>query len=128
MKIIERIENQNVNQNNQNYNVLVILTNGNINDMQDTVDLIVKGSRLAFSIIVVGIGNGSFEDIRKLDVDHKSLTDRSGNKLQRDIVQFVPFSEYYNLPQRIVKEFLVKISKELTNFYLLKNIVPNPPA
>ena len=128
VKIIERIENQNVNQNNQNYNVLVILTNGNINDMQDTVDLIVKGSRLAFSIIVVGIGDGSFEDIRKLDVDHKSLTDRSGNKLQRDIVQFVPFSEYCNLPQRIVKEFLVKISKELTNFYLLKNIVPNPPA
>lgn len=40
------------------YYVLLVVTDGRINDFQDTVDLIVKASSLPLSILFVGVGNG----------------------------------------------------------------------
>lgn len=40
------------------YYVLLILTDGRINDYQDAVDLIVKASSLPLSILFVGVGDG----------------------------------------------------------------------
>lgn len=47
---------------NRSYSVLVILTVGNINDMQDTIDALVDASRLPLSIILVGIKDKSLPD------------------------------------------------------------------
>ena len=44
----------------QKYFVLLILTDGLINDMQNTVDAIVAASTLPFSIIIVGVGTADF--------------------------------------------------------------------
>lgn len=43
------------------YFVLLILTDGNIHDMKETVELIVDASRLPCSIIIVGVGNNNFD-------------------------------------------------------------------
>ena len=43
------------------YYVLLILTDGKINDYEDTVDLIVKASTLPLSILFVGVGDGEEE-------------------------------------------------------------------
>jgi hypothetical protein len=40
------------------YYVLLVVTDGRINDYQDTVDLLVKASSLPLSILFVGVGNG----------------------------------------------------------------------
>jgi hypothetical protein len=40
------------------YYVLLIVTDGKINDYQDTVDLIVKAANLPLSLLFVGVGNG----------------------------------------------------------------------
>lgn len=40
------------------YYVLLIITDGQINDFQDTVDLIVKAASLPLSILFVGVGDG----------------------------------------------------------------------
>jgi Mg-chelatase subunit ChlD len=40
------------------YYVLLVITDGRINDYQDTVDLIVKASTLPLSILFVGVGDG----------------------------------------------------------------------
>jgi hypothetical protein len=42
------------------YNILLIITDGEIHDMEATKDLIVAGSHLPFSIIIVGVGEESF--------------------------------------------------------------------
>jgi len=39
------------------YYVLLVVTDGKINDFQDTVDLIVKASTLPLSIMFIGVGN-----------------------------------------------------------------------
>jgi vacuolar-type H+-ATPase subunit F/Vma7 len=46
----------NVSQNNQKYIILLIITDGVISDMDDTIDEIVKGSSLPLSIIIIGVG------------------------------------------------------------------------
>lgn len=76
----------------QLYQVLLILTDGEIHDMQKTVDLIVGNTNLPLSIIIVGVGNADFTNMNILDGDN-GLFDSKGRKANRDIVQFVPFNQ-----------------------------------
>ena len=50
----------NCSQQQQKYTVLVILTDGEINDMPQTIDAIVRASNLPLSIIIIGVGNANF--------------------------------------------------------------------
>lgn len=52
-----------------------------------------KASGLPMSIIIVGVGKEGFEAMDELDGDDGRLSAR-GRYVQRDIVQFVPFSKY----------------------------------
>ena len=47
----------------------MILTDGVISDMDDTVNAIVDASFLPMSIIIVGVGNADFADMEILDAD-----------------------------------------------------------
>ena len=57
------------------YNILLILTDGQIDDMPKTKELIVELSHLPCSIIIVGIGEEDFSKMDVLDGDHHILTD-----------------------------------------------------
>ncbi|OMJ92778.1 hypothetical protein SteCoe_4412 [Stentor coeruleus] len=127
-KVILDVERQNVSQNNQQYTILLILTDGEIHDMEETVKWIVRGSASALSIVIVGIGNETFTKMTILDADKEPLVDLDGKKMVRDIVQFVPFRDLDNSPYRLVKEVLDEIPREIVNFFRIKNIVPNPPV
>jgi hypothetical protein len=68
------------------------LTDGIINDMQATIDEIVRGSGLPLSIIIIGVGSADFDVMEQLDGDITPLySDKLQRYNQRDIVQFVPF-------------------------------------
>jgi hypothetical protein len=69
------------------YSVLLIITDGVIRDIEATKEEIVKASSLPLSIIVVGVGYDSFEEMKILDSDHQMLCDRHGKYAKRDIVQ-----------------------------------------
>ena len=73
------------------YHCLIILTDGDIHDMKETVDLIVELSKYPVSIIIIGVGNEEFEKMKFLDSDDKVLRNTSGQAALRDIVQFVRF-------------------------------------
>lgn len=51
----------------------MIITDGIINDMQKTIDQIVRGSSLPLSIIIVGVGSDEFESMEILDADENPL-------------------------------------------------------
>ena len=76
------------------YHVILMLTDGCIHDMRETIDLIVKASDLPLSIIIIGIGNANFKNMEILDADEFELTDSYRNKAKRDIVQFVKYNDY----------------------------------
>jgi hypothetical protein len=42
-------------------------------DLQETIDEIVVASTLPISVIIVGIGNGNFSALQKLDADVEPL-------------------------------------------------------
>jgi len=55
-----RCEASEVSNQNQCYQILLILTDGVINDLQKTIDEIVRGSNNPLSIVIVGVGDADF--------------------------------------------------------------------
>ena len=58
---------------NQQYHILMIITDGVISDMQATIDEIVRGSNLPLSIVIVGVGSADFSSMDVLDADDEPL-------------------------------------------------------
>ena len=62
-----------VSQRRQRYNILMIITDGLINDIETTIDEVVRGSDLPLSIIIVGVGSEDFKAMDQLDADKTPL-------------------------------------------------------
>nr|XP_039250051.1 copine-8-like [Styela clava] len=111
------------------YFVLLIVTNGNISDMDDTKEAIVKAATLPMSIVIVGIGGGDFEGMEELDGDVVRLFYIDGKvkkEAKRDIVQFVPFRDFSDSNkyevlsmQRLRKEVLQEIPDQFLEYVTL---------
>lgn len=116
-------------QNNQRYNILLIITDGIINDLRKTMDGIVEASGLALSIVLVGVGNANFDNMESLDADDDPLKhSQTGKVMEKCIVTFVPFNEFKD--QRIsviAKETLKEIPEQVSAFMMANNIHPNAP-
>ena len=74
--------------------MLLIITDGVITDMDQTLSAVVQASRLPMSIIIIGVGGADFSAMEFLDSDDKLLRSSRGDVAFRDIVQFVPFREF----------------------------------
>ena len=65
----------------------MIFTDGNIDDIQEVSDQIVRGSELPLSFVFVGLGDGNFEHLKTLDADHIALYSKKLHRsMSRDIV------------------------------------------
>lgn len=47
----------------------MIITDGVINDMRQSIDQIVRGSKNPLAVIIVGVGNADFANMETLDGD-----------------------------------------------------------
>lgn len=110
---------------NQEYHILMIITDGIINDMQKTIDEVVRGSNLPLSIVIVGVGDADFDSMDQLDADEEPLYSKKYRKyMARDIVQFVPFREFKNNAYLLAKETLQEIPGQVVDFFVKRNIYP----
>ncbi|OWZ14171.1 Copine [Phytophthora megakarya] len=109
------------------YFVLLIITDGAIMDMQQTIDELVQASTLPLSIVIVAVGNADFTAMNALDSDDKLLVDSRRQRAARDIVQFVPFNQFRRNPARLAKETLAEIPTQLLEYYNMKGIQPRGP-
>ena len=107
------------------YHVLMILTDGKIEDYEDTVDALVEGSFLPLSVIIVGIGdNPDFKYMEQLDGDEIPLISSNGKKRQRDLVQFVPFNKFEGDEKKLTEEVLDEIPRQIIEYYTLNFLYP----
>ena len=106
------------------YHIIMILTDGMIDDMAATKDSLVAASFLPISVIIIGIGNGDFSKMDVLDADENPLYDSSGRKADRDLVQFVPYNKFKDNPQRLAEQVLEEIPRQVVEYYQHKGIPP----
>eukprot|EP00826_Nyctotherus_ovalis_P039998 TRINITY_DN388_c0_g1_i5.p2 TRINITY_DN388_c0_g1~~TRINITY_DN388_c0_g1_i5.p2 ORF type:complete len:496 (-),score=137.72 TRINITY_DN388_c0_g1_i5:197-1684(-) len=100
-----------------NYFVLLIITDGQITDMEYTIDEIVRCSGLPVSIIITGVGDEDFRQMDRLDADTNPLYSKRLEKYAvRDIVQFVPFNKFAGNPQELARETLAELPKQLVDY------------
>ena len=111
------IENKSINY----YGILMILTDGIINDMEETLKLIVDCSFLPLSIIIIGIGNANFDNMEKLDGDEIPLTDFDKRVSKRDLVQFVQYEKFKekNDKEELADVVLEEIPRQVEEYYAL---------
>ena len=81
------VEQVRVSQDSQKFFILVIITDGLINDMDKTIDEIVRGSGLPLAVIIVGVGDADFSGMDTLDADDEALYSNAYRKyMEADIV------------------------------------------
>jgi len=108
------------------YFILLIVTDGVINDMQETINAVVKCSEYPMSIIIVGVGEEDFSLMDELDADITPLYSTTEKKyMERDIVQFVPFADfkdrsYYDLARCTLDE----VPREVINYLQSRHCPP----
>ena len=122
-KVIQEIKYDMENNREENhYYILLILTDGCINDTQQTVDKIVEASYLPMSIIIVGIGKADFTLMKPLPGDEIGCVNSRGEPWKRDIVQFVEFEEFkkfnaVHYGTDLTEEVLEEIPKQVETYY-----------
>jgi hypothetical protein len=109
------------------YHILLILTDGMINDMNETIAALVEGSFLPMSVIIVGVGTGDFGNMDLLDADGKRLTDHRGKQAGRDLVQFVPFYKFANDGTKLAEQVLAEVPRQLVDYYRMIKQPPGDP-
>jgi hypothetical protein len=111
-------------QGSDTYTTLLIITDGEIHDMDRTVDLLVGASNLPLSIIIVGVGSADFDNMNRLDGDN-GLYNGKGVLAARDIVQFVPFRDVKMSGDLLAKELLAELPGQVVQYM---SIIGKPPG
>ena len=118
---------------NRYYHVVIIITDGNCHDMEETKRLLVSLSKMPFSAVVIGVGDGDFAEMEILDADGEVLTDPEGNEAIRDIVQLVQYAEFADLGQReLALEVLGELPDQFVDYMVMseneRHRIYSPPA
>ena len=106
------------------YHILMILTDGIIHDLNETIDELVEDSFLPLSVIIIGVGKADFSNMVYLDADENPLVNSKGVKAARDLVQFVPFLKYELHPENLAMEVLAEIPRQIIDYYDQNDLDP----
>ncbi|KAF9292378.1 Copine-8 [Mortierella alpina] len=113
----------------EEYYVLLILTDGVITDMDNTIRAIIAASRLPLSIIIVGVGNANFDNMNVLDADDEPLR-ANGMTMARDIVQFVPFRDFQAGAfggEALAEAVLAEVPDQFVSYMTQHHVQPRAP-
>lgn len=113
IKIIETDENKK----NRNYHILLILTDGDINDIDDSAALLSKFSSLPFSVLIIGIGNNNFSEMKMLK---NSINKQEFTNLR---LNFVRFNEFRDEPEKLTSEILKIIPNDVIDYYEENDVI-----
>uniref|UniRef100_A0A915CQ53 C2 domain-containing protein n=1 Tax=Ditylenchus dipsaci TaxID=166011 RepID=A0A915CQ53_9BILA len=119
------------------YCVLLIITDGAITDLENTKEEVVKASNLPLSIIIIGVGYDTFDEMKVLDADESTLSSH-GKYARRDIVQFVQMRKFLpphrslsdeekaHAKAKLAKEVLYEVPGQLVSYMKSRGIYPDP--
>jgi hypothetical protein len=118
LKALINIVTEEMNKTNANtYYTFLILTDGQINDFDQTANLICQAAYLPISIIIIGIGNDDFGLMEQLDGDETPLRDSFNRPCVRDIVQFVKYNNFKTDPEMLSREVLHELPGQVETYF-----------
>ena len=93
-----------------------------------TLNAIVRASRLPLSLIIVGVGSADFSSMQALDADNGPLRGSTG-PAARDCVQFVQANQYSGLGAgaRLARDVLAEAPGQVVQFFMGTGRLPGPP-
>ena len=117
--IVQEIKKKLENNNDKtfNYNILLIISDGLIHDIDQTIDSIIEASKFPISFIIIGIGSDVTDDMKKLNGERGKLISSKGETLNKDIVQYVHFNDYADDLNKLTEAVLKYIPDQISNYY-----------
>ena len=106
----------------QVYTLLLILTDGEVSDINLTKHSLHSASDAPLSVVIVGMGNADFSSMNFLD----NFQANAGGRY-RDVCHFVEFNRYQNDKQALTRVTLQEIPEQLVNYFWSRGISPLPP-
>ena len=115
-------------QSSAKYYILMITTDGEITDEEDTIAAIIEASHAPLSIVIVGLGEADFTKMKVLDGDDGPLSIK-GKTAARDIVQFVAMRDFKqgDILQALPAALLQEIPGQLTAYMNANDFQPVRP-
>ncbi|KAJ3037771.1 Copine-8, partial [Rhizophlyctis rosea] len=111
------------------YSILLILTDGEVSDLQATLAAIVKGSGLPLSILIVGVGNADFGKMEILDPEEDVAVEHGGKKAERDNVSFVKLRDVKGRGGGgVATALLTRLPQHILQYMTIHKIQPAPPV
>ena len=104
------------------YNILVILTQGDLDDFEDFKDQLVRASNLPFSVVIVGVGNTAFPQLTTADSDRCLMKSASGYIEERDFVQRVIYTDFRGDDRGFLHEAFAEIPRQLQEFMMANKL------
>ena len=103
------------------YTILVVLSDSDVQDLEDTGKVMDSASDAPLSVIFVGIGETSdFRNMRFIDNDRQQRT-------LRDIAQFLQFNEFSRHSQKFTREALQEVPQQAVDYFHARKVRPPPP-
>jgi len=102
---------------NFKYHILVIISDGEICDLEETIDSIIESSKYPLSIIIIGVGDIVCDDMKTLNGEDGKLISSNGEILKKDIVQYVHFNDYADDMNKLADAVLKYIPDQISDYY-----------
>ena len=104
------------------YHILLIISDGLIDDIEETIDSIIESSKYPLSIIIIGVGASVNNDMKRLNGESGKLISSSGEILKKDIVQYVHYNDYADDINKLTEAVLKYIPDQVSDYYANKII------
>ena len=115
-KINEELK-KNINNKNLNYHILLIISDGIVEDINDIIDSVLESSKLPLSIIIIGVGYSVENDMKRLNGEYGKLISSKGEILEKDIIQYVHFNDYADNIEKLTDAVLKNIPEQISDYY-----------
>ena len=124
--VLNHVVNYIKNENNQKrYNLLLILTDGLCDDVEDFLDAIVNSSYYNISIILVNISEYEGKEFINFNIDKYSIVGFNKKKQLRKNTVYVNFNALKKNEKELAYRLLKDIPSQMLEYYKLKGIQPN---
>ncbi|XP_076924508.1 protein BONZAI 3-like [Bidens hawaiensis] len=116
---------QSLSTNPTKYFILLIITDGVVTDLQETINALVRASDLPLSILIVGVGNDDFKQMEILDADTgPRLKSSTGRIATRDNAQFVPMRDVQHGERSMVQALSEELPGQFLTFMRSGDVKP----